>query len=117
MPGVPGDLRDRNGSGELRAGRMGWGREQDPGWSRTRLIPCGSKSWQLFQTAAELHFSLLRPNFPWDVQEEPPKARGGAQGRVGTSAAQLAQHPGLSGRKRGNKWILFGIRLQHGPDE
>lgn len=83
-PGVPGDLRERSGSRELRAGRMGWG--------RTRPIPCGSKSWQLFQTAAELCFSLLRPNFPWNVQEEPPKARDGAQGRVGTARGAGAAH-------------------------
>lgn len=80
------------------------GRVQCPPWKlRSEFIDTwsagGSQSWQLLRTPAGLQCSLLRPNFPWDVQEESPKARGGSRGRVGTArgagAAQL-QHSWLS---------------------
>lgn len=41
---------------------------------------------------AELHFSLLRPDFPQDVQEESPKAQGGSGGGVDTARGAGAAH-------------------------
>lgn len=69
---------------------------EELGWGRTWLILCASRSWQLLQTPAELHFSLLRPNLPWDVQEESPEAQGGGGGTARAAAAAHLQHSWLS---------------------